>query len=163
MDRLRSIFEDLGFGRVQTYLQSGNVVYEAAGSETERASRAAERRILRDCGLEVSVATRTSASMTAIAGANPFLGRRGIDPQFLHATFLIGPGPWPAMEDASLPLAQGELAAMAGGVVYLYCPLGYGITKINNTFFERRLSTRATTRNWRTVTALEGMARGESP
>jgi uncharacterized protein (DUF1697 family) len=47
---------------------------------------------------------------------------------------------------------------MAGGVVYVYCPLGYGRTRINNAFFERMLSARATTRNWQTVTALEGMA-----
>jgi len=37
------------------------------------------------------------------------------------------------------------------------------VSKINNTFFERRLRARATTRNWNTVTALERMARGEPP
>jgi uncharacterized protein (DUF1697 family) len=52
---------------------------------------------------------------------------------------------------------------MLGDTVYVYCPLGYGTTKINNTFFERKLGMGATTRNWQTVTALERMARGDSP
>jgi uncharacterized protein (DUF1697 family) len=49
---------------------------------------------------------------------------------------------------------------IVGNVAYLYCPNGYGNTKINNAYFEKALSTRATTRNWRTVLALERMARG---
>ena len=36
-------------------------------------------------------------------------------------------------------------------VVYLYCPEGYGKTRLSNTFFEKRLKVRATTRNWRTT------------
>ena len=44
--------------------------------------------------------------------------------------------------------------AVAGTEIFLRCPNGYGRTKINNTFFERKLATRATTRNWKTVTTL---------
>jgi uncharacterized protein (DUF1697 family) len=158
MDRLRSIFEDLGFGRVRTHLQSGNVVFEAPGTGADAISQAVARAILGGCGYEVAVATRTAAAMASVVRANPFLGRRGVDPRFLHATFLIGAGPRATLRGAPLPLAPGEAAAMAGGVVYVYCPLGYGRTRINNAFFERMLSARATTRNWQTVTALEGMA-----
>jgi len=41
-----------------------------------------------------------------------------------------------------------------GREVFVRCPNGYGRTKINNTYFERKLATRATTRNWNTVTLL---------
>ena len=47
---------------------------------------------------------------------------------------------------------------VAGREVYLHCPGGYGNTKLNNGFLERRLKTIATTRNWNTVNALSELA-----
>ncbi len=161
MDRLRAIHEALGLREVRTYLQSGNVVFKAPGADGDRHGAAIERRILRDCGYEVAAAVRTAGAMSAVVGANPFLRRPKVDPRFLHATFLVRSAGAPSLEGIELPLAPGEGAVLDGDVVYVYCPLGYGVTKINNAFFERKLSTRATTRNWQTVTALEKMARGE--
>lgn len=163
MERLRAIHEGLGLRKARTYLQSGNVVFEAAGADADKHAVALERRILRNCGFEVAVAVRTAREMTAALGANPFLGRASIDPRFLHATFLVRHGAQASLEGIDLPLAKGEAAASVGGVIYLYCPFGYGNTKINNAFFERKLAAGATTRNWNTVTALERMARGEAP
>ena len=45
-----------------------------------------------------------------------------------------------------------------GREVYLHCPNGYGNTKINNAFFEKRLKAIATTRNWNTVAKLLELA-----
>ena len=42
--------------------------------------------------------------------------------------------------------------------IFLYCPSGYGKTKLSNTFFEKKLGVVATTRNWKTVNALYAMA-----
>jgi uncharacterized protein (DUF1697 family) len=162
MDKLRGLCEALGFRGVRTYLQSGNVVFCAPGAGTSRHAVALEGTIRRECGFDVSVAVVTSEALTAAAGANPFLGRPAVDPRFLHMTFLIRPEAEPSLGGGDLPLAQGERSALAGEVVYLYCPHGYENTKINNAFFERRLSARATTRNWQTVTALDRMARSES-
>jgi uncharacterized protein (DUF1697 family) len=163
MEKLRGIHEALGYRNVRTYLQSGNAVFEARSPDSARQAAALEARILRDCGFEVAVAVRTSAQMTAALAANPLLARPSIDSKFLHATFLVRQGGTPSLEGVVMPLAKGEAAVMVGDTVYLYCPLGYGNTKINNSFFERKLSASATTRNWQTVTALEKMARGESP
>jgi uncharacterized protein (DUF1697 family) len=163
MDRLRALHEGLGFRNVRSYLQSGNVVFDAAIADVDRHGEALERRILRDCGYEVAVGVRTAGAMTAALAGNPFLSRKGVDPKFLHATFLVRPGGSPSLEGVALPLAKGEGAVLVGDIVYVYCPLGYGNTRINNTFFERKLSASATTRNWQTVTALEAMARGGTP
>jgi uncharacterized protein (DUF1697 family) len=163
MERLRGILEDLGYRGVRTYLQSGNAVFEAANADADRHGDAIERRIMRDCGYDVAVAVRSSGAMTQALNANPLLGRAKVDPKFLHATFLVRPEGRPSLAGIDLPLAKGEEAVIAGGIVYLYCPLGYGNTKIHNAFFERKLSARATTRNWQTVTALEVMARGGEP
>ena len=163
MDRLRAIHEALGFRNVRTYLQSGNVVFEARSADAARHGEAIERRILRDCGYEVAVAVRSEGEMASALAGNPLLGRAGIDPRYLHATFLVRPGGGRSLDGIDIPFAKGETAVLEGDVVYLYCPLGYGVSKINNTFFEKKLSARATTRNWQTVTALAGMAAGEVP
>ena len=47
---------------------------------------------------------------------------------------------------------------MHGQEVYVSCPNGYGRTKINNSWFERKLGVAATTRNWKTVTQLVDLA-----
>jgi len=159
MDRLRELYLGLGFGRPRTYLQSGNVVCEARDSQVRGQAGAVERRILRDCGFEVSVAVRTAGEMSEVLAANPLAGRPSIDPRFLHATFLVGGGGKASLEGIEIPFLKGEEAILVGDVLYLYCPNGYGNTKINNTFFERKLGVRATTRNWQTVTSLEKMAR----
>jgi uncharacterized protein (DUF1697 family) len=161
MDKLREIHEGLGYRKVRTYLQSGNAVFDAADPDADRHARALERRILRDCGYEVAVVVRSAKAMAAALASNPILGRASTDAEFLHATFLVRRPGKPSLEGIDLPLARGEAAVLVGDVVYLYCPSGYGNSRINNAFFERKLSVAATTRNWRTVTALERMARGE--
>jgi uncharacterized protein (DUF1697 family) len=163
MERLREIYAELGLGSIRTHLQSGNVVFESENPDADAHGEAIEQALRLKCRLEVDVGVRTARSFTAAFRANPLAGRPGTDLRFLHATFLIRPGVRPSLKGVELPLGPGEAAVMAGTVVYLYCPNGYGSTKINNTLFERRLSARATTRNWQTVTALERMARGLPP
>jgi uncharacterized protein (DUF1697 family) len=160
MEKLRAIHEALGYRNVRTHLQSGNAVFDATKGDAGRHGQALEQGILRECGFEVAVGVRTSAQMTAALDGNPFLGRPSVDPRFLHATFLVRGTGRLSLDGVALPLAPGEAALLVGDIVYVYCPLGYGNSKINNNFFERKLASAATTRNWQTVAALERMARG---
>lgn len=48
-------------------------------------------------------------------------------------------------------------AVLVGQAIYLHCPHGYGRTKLSNAWFEKALGVPTTTRNWRTVRALEAM------
>ena len=83
---------------------------------------------------------------------------RGIDPSKLHVTFLSGDPPPKALEQL-LPLAaKSEQVRIVGQEVFLYCPDGYGNTKLSNTAIEKKLGVGATTRNWRTVNTLLAMA-----
>ena len=64
-----------------------------------------------------------------------------------------------SFEARDLPAAGDEAAALSadGRLVYLLLPYGYGRTKLTNAWFERVLEVPATTRNWRTVLALQGL------
>ena len=191
MADLRALLEGLGLTNVRTYLQSGNAVFDASDDAEPPAALATaiEVRIERDLGPRVGVLVLPGEAMADIAAANPFLagadgeGVAGVDEQILHATMLFGPHGEADFGEASdaaycavykaafkkleLPAVEGEEAAFVGApplatpVVYLRLPHGYGRTKLNNAWFERKLGTAATTRNWRTVLALTEMVAGD--
>lgn len=163
MDVLRGLHEGLGHGNVRSYLQSGNVVFESDRADASSHASEIERAIKRESGHEVSVGVWTARALSATLARNPLAGRPSLDPTWFYAVFLIRPMGRMTLSGLKLPLAPGEEAVLAGGVVYLYCPNGYGETRINNNYFEKALGARATTRNWRTVSELERMGRGEAP
>jgi uncharacterized protein (DUF1697 family) len=188
MADLRALLEGLGLTNVRTYLQSGNAVFDAGDDEPAQAlATAIEIRIERDLGPRVGVLVLPGEAMADVAAANPFLAvsdeggaAAAADEGVLHATLLFGAHGDSDFGEASdaaycavykaafskleLPAADGEEAAFVGApplatpVVYLKLPHGYGRTKLNNAWFERKLGTAATTRNWRTVRALAQMA-----
>jgi uncharacterized protein (DUF1697 family) len=162
MDVLRGLHEGLGHRNVRSYLQSGNVVFESDKVDADTHAAGIERAIKCAAGHDVAVGVWTARDLSAAVAGNPLVGRGSLDPTWLYAVFLIRPKGKPTLSGTKLPLAPGEEAVLAGGVVYLYCPNGYGETKINNNYFERVLGARATTRNWRTVSGLERMGRGQA-
>jgi len=160
MAELRRALGGLGLTGVETYLQSGNAVFDADGDDAAEHAAAIHGLIVREFGHDVRVLVLKAAELAHIAAANPFLAG-GADERHGHVTFLCAPAGADGFAGRELPAQEGERAERAGPVIYLYLPHGYGRTKLNNSFFERALKTPATTRNWRTVLALAEMsARG---
>src|SRR5207244_2055141 len=93
MENLRASFEALGFGRVKTYVQSGNVSFEAVKASPDDLSKTIAEKISKDFGFPISVVVRTSDEIGKIVGGNPFLNERGLDPSKLHVTFWATPRP----------------------------------------------------------------------
>jgi len=154
MERLRALFEALGFGGVRTYVQSGNVIFESEQKSAAELSRKIEEKIQRDFGFTVPVLVKTSKEMAQIVSDNPLVKEKGIDHFKLHVTFLSDAPPKTAVKVLK-PLATGrERVRILNREIYLYCPDGYGNTKLSNNAVEKKLSVVATTRNWRTVNTL---------
>lgn len=158
MSELRDLCVSLGCSDVETYLQSGNVIVSTRKARSKLGAAISEE-IGRVFGhADVDVLVWTADELGALIEANPFLAK-GCDPAKLHATFLDR-DPAPAAVEAMgkngyLP----DEFALGARVVYVHCPNGYGRTKINNAFFEKKLGVRATTRNWNTVSSLRDLAR----
>src|SRR5712664_3449072 len=160
MESLRASFEALGFSRVQTYVQSGNVIFETSKGLANNLSRKIREKISSDYGFSVPLILRTSGEMEKIVSDNPFLKERGIDHTRLHVTLL---------SEVPVKAALGRLDSLNGEPdqfriknreVYLYCPNGYGRTKLSNSAFEKLLAVEATTRNWKTVNMLVEISSG---
>jgi uncharacterized protein (DUF1697 family) len=154
MDLLRSIYVNIGFSGIKTYLQSGNVVFCSNEKFPERISEKISAQIKHDFGMDVHVLVLTPAKLEKVVSENPFLNDSQINPDFLHVTFL---GSFPVKYDIEMikeKLQGDEKIEILGDVVYLYCPFGYGSTRLSNSFIEARLKITATTRNWKTTLEL---------
>jgi uncharacterized protein (DUF1697 family) len=152
MADLRELVAGLGAEDVETYLQSGNVVFRGAVEPS-----AIEARIERDLGLTIAVLVRTASQLKRVVAGNPFV-QKASDPKQLHVTFLVDPPPRGAVGELDAERSPGDEFEVARCEVYLYCPAGYGVSKLSNAYFEQKLGVTATTRNWNTVTALAELA-----
>jgi len=158
METLHRIYEESGFTKIRSYIQSGNVVFNTLEQDTSLLMKRIEAHIKQTCGYPVLVFIRQTYELQRILAGNPFLNDRVVDLSKLHVTFLYQSPPETAWSKLVTPsdipdeFARGDLA------IYLYCPNGYGKTKLPNSFFERKLVVPVTTRNWNTVNALYKIA-----
>lgn len=158
MDALKKAYENMGFRNVITYVQSGNVIFSASENESEKLEQMIYSRIVKDFGFEVPVIVLTAEKLKEVVDNNPFGCDPDKDPAFLHVTFLSSkPGKYnsSAIEEKK---QGGEEISFTDEVIYIYCPNGYGRTKLNNNFLESKLKVTATTRNWKTTNELLKMA-----
>jgi uncharacterized protein (DUF1697 family) len=157
MEALRKMYEELKFKNVKTYIQSGNVVFQDKKGKSADLEKKIAKKILEATGFEVPVMVRELDELVAVLKNNPFLNKRKEDPLKLHVTFLSGQPGKAEVEKIGMGNYGKDEYIIAGNAVYLFCPDGYGNTKLSNTFFENKLKLTATTRNWKTVNELVNM------
>ena len=153
-----SLVTSLGFTDVVTYLQSGNVV--CSGRSGPRVvGRTIAGGLEETLGLSLPVDVRPARELARRLHGNP-LRDLDDDPTKLHVTFLDRvPDPQRVERlEAEAERFHPDRLTVVGADVFLHCPGGYGETALSNVFLERRLGETATTRNWRTVEALAGLA-----
>jgi uncharacterized protein (DUF1697 family) len=158
MDELKRLYEELGFNRVRTYVQSGNVVFEGPEQDTAKLAEMIGDQIEHVFGYSVEVFIRDRQDFRRILDSNPFLDRPGAQPNRLLVTFLYRPPDEAKKGKLILPAGSRDEYAFGEQEIYLYCPDGYGRSKLSNNFFEAKLGMSATTRNWNSVNALYEMA-----
>ena len=157
MAALKQNLEQCGFRDIWTYIQSGNVAFntEKPVPEKELVSLL-ENYIKKDFGFDVPVIIRHCTEITEIMKADPFPDLQQTDEEKMHVT-LLSEIPDPELirkieEKKYLP----DRFVVLNREIYLFCPAGYGQTRLTNTFFESKLKVRATTRNRRTMKVIAG-------
>ena len=160
MDALKAMYRQLNFQNIETYLQSGNVIFGDDKSDPSDLATTISSKIQKQFGFEVPVIALKVDDLKAIIEANPFKDDLRMDQQFLHVTFLATDPKKIDLETITAKKSPGEEIALIKKAVYLYCPNGYGRTKLTNNFLETKLRVGATTRNWKTVNELLKIALG---
>ena len=158
MDALRALCESLGLKGAQTYVQSGNVVFQSKERELARLSKRIADGIERMAGFRPEVMLRTRAEMSSVVARNPFAKRSGIEPGKLLVYFMASEPSKEARELALKIKADPEELRIDGHELYIYYPNGSGRAKLSLTLIERTLKVAGTGRNWNTVTKLLEMA-----
>ena len=158
MPDLRSALEEAGFGEVQTYLQSGNVVLESR-AKAESVRRKVEGLIAERFGLEIAVVVRTKAELVAVVRRNP-LGKIATDPKRHQVTFLSKKMAANVVRQLEEAATKQERVVVAGREVYAWHPSGVARSKLWAKLAGKGLGVTTTSRNWTTVEALLELAGG---
>lgn len=155
MADLKSLYESLGFGNVETYVQSGNVVFDSEEIDSEILTKSIEGQIEKTFEFAVPVLVHSADDFLRVIKNHPF---KEEEPVRVLVTFLYQHPEQSKLDDLSRYEDKVDKFAIGEQEIFLFCPGGYGKTKLSNTFFEKKLSVIATTRNWKTVNALYQMA-----
>ncbi|MGC9948045.1 MAG: DUF1697 domain-containing protein [Bryobacteraceae bacterium] len=158
MDDLRAIYESLGCDGVQTFINSGNVIFKTAARDLARLRSRIEDAIESACGFRSDVMLRTPSDLRGVIASNPFAARPGIDASRLAIHFLAADPSAAAREQVLAIDAAPEELHVAGRELYIYYPNGMGRPKLSLPLVERTLRTSGTSRNWNTVRKLLEMA-----
>jgi len=158
MDALRAVHESFGLVEVETYVQSGNVVFRSRAANLAALATRIEDAIEQSHGFRPGVVMRTAAELRSAVAGNPFHGRAGIEPGKLHVVFLAG-RPEPAAREKFLAVQVGpEEFHLRDRELYIYFPQGAGRSKLTSALIDKTLKTYGTARNWNTVIKLDEMA-----
>lgn len=157
MAELRTLCGELGWEDVETYIQSGNIVFTApgeAGALEETLEKAIEERF----GLDVPAMVRTAAQWAAYAAANPFPKAAEDEPNRLQVLVSKNAPRADAAERLMERARAGEAVKAAGGALWFHFPAGIGTSKLTPAAIDKAAGSPSTGRNWRTVIKLGEMA-----
>jgi uncharacterized protein (DUF1697 family) len=155
MDALRTLYESLKLEDARTYILSGNVIFRAKDKNATSLAKKIEDAIEDKFGFRPRVILRTTEEFRQALSANPFAGRRDIEPGKLLVTFLLAePGADGRATLVSLNAKHPEELHLKGRELYIYFPDGAGRSKLPWSSVEKWLKTTGTARNWNSVTKL---------
>ena len=156
MKDLVALFTSAGASDVRTYIQSGNVFFDASETVARRMPARVSRAIANRFDLRVPVVMRHGKVLGAIVRDNPFLAA-GADPARLHVAFLADVPTAARVAALDPDRSPPDEFTVRGSEIYLHCPNGVARSKLTNTYLDATLKATCTVRNWRTVLALAEM------
>ena len=154
MEVLRTLCESLKCQDVQTYVQSGNVVFRTSERDPAALGKKIENVIEKKFGFRADVVVRTPSELREVIARNPFKKRNGIEPAKLLVTFLAT-DPGSEVRNAVLEIKTNpEEVHLSGRELFIYFPNGQGKSRLPWARVDKALQTAGTGRNWNSVTKI---------
>ena len=157
MKDLKGIFEAAGCTNVQTYIQSGNVVFEPAQAALDELPAQIGEAIEAAFGFSVPIVLRHVDELRQVVASNPFTGE-DVDPKTLQIAFLQQAPTAEQIAELDPDRSPPDVFSVIGREIFCYYPNGVRRSKLTNTYFDSKLGTISTARNWRTTLKLLEMA-----
>ena len=159
MKELVDIFLAAGCHDVGTYIQSGNVLFSAPASVLKRLPSHVTQDIAARFGIKVPVILRSAEEMAQTIRDNPF-PEKDQSEKALHVYFLTALPSASAVEKLDPDRSPPDIFRVIRREIYVHLPNGMARTKLTNAYFDAKLSTTSTARNWATVCKLFEMMQG---
>jgi uncharacterized protein (DUF1697 family) len=156
MAALQAAFEGAGGRKVETLLQSGNVVFDASADEGEAIAARARASLARAADIDATIVLRDGDGWRRLVAGNPFL-TADADPDALHAACLSAAPSAERLARLEPDRSPPDRFVVVGADVYLNLPNGVARSKPSNAWLDARLGVVSTIRNWRTVMKLAAM------
>jgi uncharacterized protein (DUF1697 family) len=159
MNDLKELCEKIGLNNAETYIQSGNIIFRSVDKliESEVALKI-ERAILDQFGYNIPVMIRTIEEIKKIISNNPFIHRPDFDPSKMVAVFLhTNPSKDQVQKVRDVNYPPDEFTII-DREIFIYCPNGFGRSKLYTNFFEKKMGVIGTARNWKTITTIRDLA-----
>jgi uncharacterized protein (DUF1697 family) len=153
MKMLAEMFTGAGCEQVRTYIQSGNVVFAAPPAVAQEIAEAIGKEIRKRLGHEAPVVLRSAEQFAKVVRSNPFAERKDFT-NFSHVLFCADKLSPVNVKKLDPQRSPGDEIVCKGQEVYLWLPNGAGKSKLTNAYFDAKLETICTQRNWRTVVKL---------
>lgn len=151
MGELVAAFEGLGYTQVSSYLNTGNILFEALETTEEALEAAIETMIKTIFQLDIKVIVKDKASIEAIVVNYPFAADDGKN---RYVSLFKGEAANTLIPSIEAVMLESDAYHLMGNLIYLYLPEGYGKTKLNNSYLEKKTKLMATTRNLNTFEKL---------
>ncbi len=162
MADFRKLLGDLGYRNVETYIQSGNAVFEAP-DPAPKVSKAIAAALEKQMGAPCGVLIRTHDELEHVIANNPFATEAAADGTKVHAVFLSAtPAPSVAAGLDRIVTqypARRDRYHVARDTLYLHLPDGAAESKFTAKTIDRILGTTGTARNWNTVLKVHAMSK----
>ena len=154
MADLRDLVTRLGFGNVQSLLQSGNLVFESDARSAAQLEGVLERDAKRRLGLETDWFVRSARDWQSLIARNPFPADAARDPAHLLVVCLKDAPAARQVKALQSAVTGREVVRAVGQQAYIVYPDGIGRSRVTSALIERMLGTSGTGRNWNTVVKL---------
>ncbi len=156
MADLRSLCETMGWRDVKSYIQSGNLIFDSDKTSASL-EHMLQKVLLEKYGFEVPVIVRSPEELQISITKNPFLNK-DMDINRLHLTLLQSRPSADKVERTRTYHYEPDRFHIDDKEVFIYCEGKFHLSKLTNSFFEKKLNVAATTRNWKTVMKLLALA-----
>jgi uncharacterized protein (DUF1697 family) len=158
MSELRELCSSLGCNDVQTYIQSGNVVFTGTSSPNELEKRL-EQAVEESFGFFVPIVVRSAGDWQSYVKSNPFGGKAEGEAKWVLLAVSKKPPKAGAATELEKRATLGEHVVQGKDVIWIHYANGIGKSKLSPAVIDRCIGSPATARNWRTVLKLDEMAR----
>ena len=155
MTDLSALYKELGFSDAETYIQSGNVIFSSPSDlPVSNISVKIERAIFERFNHNIPVMIRTTDEIRKLISTSPFIADENFDSSKMAVIFLYKEPLIAQIQKVINISYPPDKFKIIGKEIFIYCPNGFGKTKLYTNFFEKKMDVKGTGRNWKTINTI---------